>query len=293
VLIRVEPIPLSEARRDAFVSLLDDSTPAVRQALLREFAQLGKPAMQFLQEIARGRHRVLGWHAHWFLAELKFTDPVAEFRDFIRSLNFELETGSLLLSRTVFPDLDAGACCLMLDGLAARCRELIAEPATPRDQCRVINRVLFHEYGFRGNREHYADPLNSFLDQVLARRKGIPISLCIVYQLVAQRLGLQLEPVALPGHFLVGCYVDDAPFFIDPFAAGCFRTAAEVCALLRENNIVPQLADLAPTPVREVLCRCCRNLVSHYLAANESGLARLFAGFVGEFEATCESRTPP
>ena len=59
-----------------------------------------------------------------------------------------------------------------------------------REKCRVINRVLFHDYGFRGNHEDYTDPLNSFLDQVLARKKGLPITLGMVYLLVAGRLGL-------------------------------------------------------------------------------------------------------
>jgi len=287
--MHVETKKLSEAQREALSSLLDDSSPAVRRALLLEFERLGQEGVTFLQGVARGHHRVLGWHANWFLSELKFTDPVAEFRGFIRSLNYELETGALLLSRTVFPDVDIGACCAILDEIAGRCHELIVEPSTPRDKCRVLNRVIFHEFGFRGNIEQYGDPLNCFLDQVLQRRKGIPISLCLVYQLVAQRLGLQLEPVSLPGHgFLIGCYLDETPFFIDPFENGLFRSADEVFLLLRESKIVPKVSDLAPTPVREVLCRCCRHLADHYHAAGSADLATLFTSFVEEFEATYE-----
>lgn len=284
----METEKLSEAQRAAFLSLLDDSSGSVRKALLAHFLRLGPPATQFLEEIAHGSHRLLARHAAWFLDELKFGDPVAEFRGFIRSLNYELETGALLLSRTVTPDFDAGACCVALDAIAARCRELISEPATPREKCRIINRVLFHEWGFHGNVEHYTDPLNSFLDQVLLRRKGIPLSLSIVYLLVAERLELELEPVGLPGHFIVGCYLESEPFFVDPFDKGVFRDADEILDLLRANNIAPKITDLAPTPVREVLCRSCRNLVNHYHAAGNAEHARLFAGFVEEFEATHE-----
>ena len=144
--------------------------------------------------------------------------------------------------------------------------------------------VLFHEWGFRGNVEHYTDPRNSLLDEVLTRRTGIPISLSIVYLLVAGRLGLELEPVALPGHFVVGCYGDGLPFFVDPFDQGLFRNAEEVFALLRSQQIVPQASDLAPSPVREVLCRSCRVLVSHYTTAGDPTRAQLFAGFIEEFE---------
>jgi regulator of sirC expression with transglutaminase-like and TPR domain len=284
----VELDSLSTAQRDAFLSLLDDTSPAVRRALMARFSELGPAAAPFLQAVVSGNNRVLARHATWFLDELKFADPVAEFRGFIRSLNYELETGALLLARTVAPRLDAGSCCTQLDAIANRCRELIVEPSSAREKCRVLNRVLFHEWGFHGNVEHYTDPRNSFLDQVLERRTGIPLSLSIVYLLVAERLGIDLEPVGLPGHFIVGCFVDDLPFFIDPFDRGVFRDAEEIFDLLRANNIVPKASDLAPTPVREVLCRSCRNLVNHYTAAGEPERAKLFARFVEEFEATYE-----
>ena len=240
----------------------------------------------FCRRSPPGPDRLLARHATWFLRELKCGDPIADFSDFIRSLNYELETGSLLLSRTVSPALDVGACCAQLDAMAARCRELIVESATARDQCRVLSRVLFHEFGFRGNVERYTDPRNSLLDQVLARRQGLPLTLSVVYLLVAQRVGLTLEPVGLPGHFMVGCFLEDTPFFIDAFAQGVFRTPGELFAMLQRNNLEPQVTDLAPTPVREVLCRCCRNLTRHYAAAGDPAHARLFAGFVEEFEVT-------
>ncbi len=279
---------LTDPHKEALLALLDDPTPAVHAALLAHFQQLGPEGRDFLKSAVRGPNRLQARAAAAYLGELHFTDPVAEFRGFIRSMNYELETGVLLLSRTANPDLDCGACCTFLDRLAARCRELTPGPATTRGKCRVINRVLFHEYGFRGNTEHYTDPLNSFLDQVLQRRKGIPISLSIVYLLVAQRLGLPLEPVGAPTHFFIGCYEESPPFFIDAFRGGALLTAGEVCALLRASHVVPQASDLAPTPVREVLCRWCRNLVQHYTAANDPVSARLFAEFVSEFEAAYE-----
>lgn len=284
----MDPARLSTEEKLVFLSLLDDQSPAVRHALLSYFREHSAEAVDFLKETANGKNRALAWHARWFLEELKFSDPIAEFKGFIRSLNYELETGALLLSRTVFPSIDIGACCGELDAIANRCRELMAEPMTVREKCRVINRVLFHEYGFRGNYEHYTDPLNSFLQRVIERRKGIPISLSIVYLLVAHRLGIDLEPVGLPGHFVVGCYVEDAPFFIDAFEQGVFRSRDDLFTLLRLQQIEPKESDLAPTPVREVLCRCCRNLVNHYRASGDEEHAQLFADFVDEFDATYE-----
>lgn len=284
----METETLSANEQEALTSLLDDTSAMVRRALLARFMQLGVAAAPFLQTIAQGSNRILARHAAWFLEELKFADPVAEFRGFIRSQNYELETGVILLARTVAPKFDVGDCCAQLDAIAERCRELIVEPSSVREKCRVVNRVMFHEWGFHGNVEHYTDPRNSFIDEVLKRRTGIPISLSIVYLLVAERMGLELEPVGLPGHFIVGCFADDPPFFIDAFDRGVFRDADELFELLRANNIIPKPSDLAPTPIREVLCRSCRNLVNHYTAAGKPDHAKLFANFVEEFEATYE-----
>lgn len=279
---------LTLREREAFSALLDDTSPTVRAGLVAFFGARPEAAREFLVALARGSDRVLAWHARRLLAELRFTDPVSEFRGFIRSLSYELETGALLLARTALPDADAGAVAGELDRLAARCRELVAEPATVRERCRVINRVLFHEAGFRGNTDHYEDPMNSFLPVVLERRTGLPITLAMVYLLVAQRIGVELEPVALPGHFLVGCFTEGTPFFVDPFERGAFRTQGELMLYLRARGFDPMPTDLAPTPAREVLARCCRNLAAHYTAAGQTHQARMFESFLGEFEVAYE-----
>lgn len=287
----METPDFSPAEREAFTSLLDDTNPKVRTQLLAHFLAKAEVARRFLVSLAEGKHRELAWHARWFLNELHFSDPEAEFRGFIRSLNYELETGVLLLARTVMPTADFGECEVTLDRLAKRCRELIAEPSSVRMRCRAINRVLFHEEGFRGNTENYTDPLNSLLPEVLVRKKGLPITLGIVYLLVAQRIGLELEPVGLPGHFMVGCFSENVPFYIDAFEQGSFRTLGEVVMFLRGQGLEPAIGDLAPSPVREVLSRCCRNLANHYSEAGDEVRALMFADFVSEFEAAYERNT--
>jgi regulator of sirC expression with transglutaminase-like and TPR domain len=275
-----------DTRQAALAELLDDPSPTVRKALLAEFQAMGEQGIHFLQAISHGQNRINGRFANWYLTELKFADPIAEFRTFIRSLNYELETGMFLMCRTIYPDFTIAECCSHLDSIAARCRQLIVEPMSIREKCRVFNRVIFHEYGFVGNSEHYSDPRNSFFNQVLERRKGIPVSLSILYILVADRCGVRLEPIAVPGHFMVGCFDEREPFFIDPFQRGILRTPDDLFGLIRQNNLVPKVSDLAPVPVREVLCRCCRNLAQHFTAGHDFVNARLFTSFVDDFEAT-------
>lgn len=284
---------LTTAEKDALIALLDDESAAVRHALLAQFLTRGDESRRFLQDVARGPNRVAALAAGWYLRELKFSDPVAEFRGFIQSLNYELETGIILLSRTVNPSLDVTAVCAQLDAFAARARKLMPRAATMRAQARVINRVLFEEYGLRGNVDNYTDPKNSLIDQVLERRVGIPISLSIVYLLVAQRVGLEVEPVGVPGHFLIGGYEPEGPFFVDAFNEGQLLSPEDVFDRIRSLQHTPQLADLAPTPVREVLSRACRNLANHYAAADDAAHARLFTDFVSEFDATYERHASP
>jgi regulator of sirC expression with transglutaminase-like and TPR domain len=275
---------MTPAEGAALLALLDDPSPAVRRALRARFTVLGEAAVPLLRTAAGGRDRDLARHALELIDELGLQDPAGEFRAYIRGRRYDLEEGSLLLARTANPRLDAAACRAQLDAMAARCRELIADPCSSREKCRVLNRVLFHEWGFHGNTESYTDPRNSFLDQVLERRTGLPISLSTVYLLVAARAGLGIEPVGLPGHFLVGCFADGLPFFVDPFEGGAFRGAAEILDALTARPGGPRTSDLQPTSIREVLCRSCRNLVRHCEASLEPERARLYAGFVEEFE---------
>jgi len=284
---------LSSVRQAAFLNLLDDPSPSVRKALLEEFRSMGQSGIRFLQEVSHGQNRLDGRHANRYLTELKFADPIDEFRGFIHSQNYELETGMFLMCRTQTPEYSFSECCSHLDSIATRCRELMAEPMSIREKCRVINRVLYHELGYLGDIEHYSDPRNSLFNHVLERRKGIPITLSILYILVADRCGLRLDPIGIPGHFMVGCFQEGKPFFLDPYRRGLLHDPDQVFTLIRRSNLIPKVSDLAPTPVREVLCRCCQNLTQHFTAAGDNGNARLFSSFIDDFEATYEERARP
>lgn len=284
----MEPPDFSSPSSEALIGLLDDTNAKVRRELLAYFQNLGKPGEQFLRELSRGSNRIVAKHAAWYLSELQFADPIAEFRTFINRQNYDLETGAILLCRTVYPNIDVLALCGELDQIANRCRELMNGPLTVREKCRVINRVLFHELGFRGNIDDYSDPENSFLNRVLSRRKGLPISLSILYILVAGRCGVHLDPVGVPGHFVIGCFSESKAFFVDAFDRGRFLTTEDLLEYLSGQVIEPDVSCLIPTNTREVLCRSCRNLTQHFDRANNLPLSRLFSSFVDEFDVSYE-----
>jgi len=136
----------------------------------------------------------------------------ARFADLVALPDDEipLDEAALLIAAQARPELDVGAELGRLDELAGGCGEATLDG---------LAQHLFTDLGFHGNTEHYQDPDNSYLDQVLERRVGIPIALSVVTMEVGRRLGVALDGVGMPGHFLVRHRADPATF-LDPFDHG-------------------------------------------------------------------------
>ena len=278
-----KPSLLTPKKLNTLKLLLDDESPVVRRALLAEFKRDKEAAICFLLKLSK-QESIHSLSAFGFLEELGYVDTVVEFVDFIHSFNYELETGLLMLDRTVYPEINPSDTCKILDDIANRVKELLVPPMSAKSQCLVLNRVLFHELGFRGNLEDYYNPENAFLHKVLENKTGLPLLLSALYILVADRCNLQLEPIALPGHFLVACFDEELPFFIDVFEGGNFKTVEEIASAFNFEIDEKLIFHLAPSPVGEILCRNCRNLIHQYRKCSDKDLADLFKRFVKEFE---------
>ena len=268
----------------AFKSLLDDESKVVKKGLEKFLLNNPKEGLPFLLGLGKGEDRYLAKRAQNMIEKLGWVDGAGDFIRFIRSLRYELETGWFLLDRSIYPDLETSTYSFFLDKLADRCRELMLQPSSPRMTCEVINRVLFHEYGFRGARENFENPQNSFLHQVLDRREGLPITLCAVYILIARRIGFEVDPIGTPGRFMVGCFAEKHPFYIDCWAGGRFLELEQMEDKLGVLPDEESGANLLPVTVADTLSRACRNLCRHYAQAEDEANSRLFLSFVQEFE---------
>jgi hypothetical protein len=278
---------MSNSNNPSFQSiktLIDDETPVVRDAVVQQLKNFPDEGKAFLQEILDGRDPLLAKHAQEINKSLGWADVIGEFLEFIRSQRYELETGWFLLDRTVYPDFQASSATLFMDKLADRVRELVAPPLSPRQTCSVLNRVLFHEYGFRGSGKNFENPDNSFLHRVLDRRQGLPITLSVLYLLVARRIGLELDPIGLPGRFMVGCFAEERPFYIDAWSGGKILELEQMENFLEHSSIEDSGSALLPVTVAETLCRGCRNLVYHFQLSKNPEKSSLFDDFVKEFE---------
>ena len=179
---------------------------------------------------------------------------------------------ALLIARIEYPTLDVRPYLNQLDQLGREAGLRVgAAPAALRVQ--ALNRLLFDEWHFTGNSDNYADPRNSFLNEVLDRRTGIPISLAVVYMEVARRAGLQVEGVNFPGHFLVRCQ----GLIIDAFHGGAILSEDACRVLLRRHEgdeaaLEPHLANHASK--RQILARMLVNLKRIYVQMNSFPQAR-------------------
>ena len=184
----------------------------------------------------------------------------------------------------MFPEFETSTYTFLLDKFADRCRELILKPSSPRSTCELINRVLFHEYGFRGAREDFENPENGFLHRTLERKEGLPITLCVIYILVARRIGFELDPIGTPGRFMVGCFMEKTPFYVDCWSGGRF---VELKQMQDKMGVLPEKEAgiaLLPVTVAETLARACRNLSNQYAKANDAVKSRTFDSFVHEID---------
>lgn len=204
----------------------------------------------------------------------------ADSPEFLRLIRGEDEpdlTGLCFeIARDVYPKMEPSAYLRRIDVLAGRARDRCPSGAKARHILGQINWVLFVEEGYRGNVEEYDDPRNSYLNLVMDRKLGIPISLSALYLAVAERLGLAMSGVNLPGHFVIREGRGDSTTFVDPFHEGALLDRAGCERVVSRSLDRPvKLSDAAfePCSTRVVVQRMLRNLKAAYLRDNHHSAA--------------------
>jgi regulator of sirC expression with transglutaminase-like and TPR domain len=186
-----------------------------------------------------------------------------------------LAEAAFLIAVDEYPNLDVDGYLQRLDELAQAVRHSLPEETGLEETVVALNHFLFVEQGFTGNADDYYDPRNSFLNDVLDRKLGIPITLSILYMEIGQRLGLPFEGVSFPGHFLVKCATNEGEVVLDPFWGGMPLSEDDLRDRLEETCGKPQAASaplaalLSTAGKREILVRMLRNLKTIYLKRDE------------------------
>ena len=187
----------------------------------------------------------------------------------------DLAQACLMIAQDAYPDLAVERYLGDIERLALRLRARTPSGADAEERVAALNEFLYEELGFRGNTDDYYDPRNSYLNEVIDRRVGIPITLAVLYMALGRRVGLPLEGVSFPGHFLVRLRLRTGVLVLDPFEGGMPQSEADLRSRL-ERVIPPGVAGnvpIAELPLdqfleaatnRQILARVLRNLKAIY-----------------------------
>lgn len=192
------------------------------------------------------------------------SDVYHEFAKAIAGPGHEVDLfgAALAIARLRGAPVDPHKCARELDLIAEDVREQAGDFTSPDALAHAIDHELFSVQGFHGNVQEYSDPRNSYLDQVIERRSGLPITLSLLYMEVAQRVGLRCDGIGYPGHFIVRCGEPENPIYVDPFAQGARLDVTELLARLRGLNLGGARPEtyLAAVTRRQILQRMLNNL---------------------------------
>jgi regulator of sirC expression with transglutaminase-like and TPR domain len=197
------------------------------------------------------------------------------FDDLLRSgrEELDLETGALLVARDAYPGLVVRGEIDKLDRLASGIASHGLSQMAPEDSSRALAAHLYERHGFRGNEDAYGDPRNSYLNDVLARKLGIPITLGIVMLGMARRLGVSAHGVSFPGHFLVRFERPrGGPLVVDPFYRGRALSVDDLGRLLKRAagaGAKLQVKHLEAATPRQILVRVLQNLKAAHVARGD------------------------
>ncbi len=192
----------------------------------------------------------------------------------------DLSRACLLIAQDAYPDLDVERYIGEIERMATRLRARLAPTAAGEDRIVALNQLLYEELGYWGNTEDYYDPRNSYLNEVIDRRTGMPITMSILYMELGRRIDLPVEGVSFPGHFLVRVRLRAGMLVLDPFSGGAPQSEDELRS--RVKRVIPDgVADdlpaselpldqfLEPATNRQILARVLRNLKGIYRKANK------------------------
>lgn len=174
--------------------------------------------------------------------------------------DIDLEKAVLLLAYWNNPDIDIQEIVSNLDEMAEDIHRVMPASGHPLSFIDIITQHLFSQWGFKGNSEDYYNPENSFIDQVLHNRKGIPITLSVIYILIARRIGIPIIGIPMPAHFIVKYDDGEDEIFFDPFYGGKVYSREECIQYLNhaKNNNIEEI--LGGCPNYEIIGRMMRNI---------------------------------
>ena len=253
---------IKETELKALVSLLEDEDDEVVSHVETKLMEIGTGIIPFLEQ---------EWESNF--------NPLIQRRieDMIHGLQFELVQerllawkktdendlleGLWLVATYQYPDLDYSDLKMEVEQLYHEIWREFKVDYAPLDQVRIVNNMLFNKIKFRANTKNFHSPANSMINAVLESKKGNPITLCSIYMIIAQKLGMPIYGVNLPNLFILTYQGDGMTFYINAFNRGLIFSKEDIDHYLEHLNIPPQELFYEPCTNEDIILRCLRNLV--------------------------------
>jgi regulator of sirC expression with transglutaminase-like and TPR domain len=254
------------------IQLLTDRDESTREKVRLQLIELGEDALPFLEIAVRSREINLRVQAQEVINSI-FPKKLGEkFRQLAQKglgQDVDLEAGILLIMEFGYPDCNPKPCQENLDSLAHQLQQKLSLDANPSQVVATLTHLLFQQEQFRGNQKNYLDPDNSYLNKVLEYKTGLPITLSTLCVLIANRLGLPIVGVGLPGHYIVKYNHPKNAIYFDPFHQGRLLTRIDCIQIVEQFGQPFEEHYLYQSTNRETLIRMMSNLVQVYRSSNE------------------------
>lgn len=276
------PGELSEKQKTALLNLLTDEDPEVYRAVRETILAQGPDVTGWLRRHALSDDPVLRRRAKSIILHFERITADNAFLGFCLSQgeDLPLEEGALLLAKTRYPEVNEAAYRAVLDSFVRGIRPELSGLIGAKKILGALNNQMFGELGFTGNEQDYYDPENSYLNRVIDRRTGNPISLCVLYILIAKRLQLPIAGIGLPGHFICRYQSSAAELYVDVFNRGRVLTKADCIQYLLKGSFSVREEFLSPVSSRRILLRMCGNLHQICLHRGDSAEATRFQRYM-------------
>ena len=253
---------------ESLMLLLGDPDPFVKEQVQLRFMELGDRAIPILDQIrVETKNKEEKKRAKNVLYKLTFTSLKEDFAELLLEgvgNRAQLERAVITLARFGNPTLRESEYVKKLDYFADMIRASLRYNRSEREEMQTFMKFIFEDLNFRGDNKDYHNPANGFIDQVIERRKGLPISLSLVAMFIARRLQLPVFGVNMPIHFMLAFVGEKEEQLIDPYDQGAEVSYDQCYFFLKKNNVTPKPDHFKMASDLNILARCIRNLMHSY-----------------------------
>ncbi len=268
---------MNSAEVSALISLLDDPDEEVYRHIKDKLLSMGIQVIPVLEDAwEHSFDTLIQSRIESIIHKIQFEKTLRDLTEWLKPGNQKLLDGALLIAKYQYPDIDEDKVRKHIDQIRQDIWLEINTNLTALEKVKVLNHIIFEVHGFSGNTTNYHAPQNSYLNNVLESKKGNPLSLSILYSIIAEDVGIPIFGVNLPEHFILA-YIDETTlteeggledakvlFYINPFSKGSVFNKREIDSFLKQLKLDPQPSFYEPCSNADILRRLLRNLIISY-----------------------------